>query len=129
MEKTIYRQVETLANVAAGATGEIESIMDGYGHVRLLQVEAACSSTDFDLMVFDKQGAAESGINEVYRVENANINLVDDEFYAGGRLVFNSDTAPTERLYVKVKNNDQTNATGPISLRLYFTTVAHSKLS
>jgi len=129
MEKTIYRQTETLSSVGAGATGEIETIMDGYGHVRLLQVEAACASTDFGLTVFDKQGAADDSINEVYRVENVSKNLVDDEFYAGGRLVFNSDTTPTERLYGKVKNNDQANATGPISLRLYFTTVAHSKLS
>ena len=129
MEKTIYRQTETLSSVAAGATGEIETIMDGFGHVRLLQIEVACSSTDFDLTVFDKQGAAEGSINEGYRVENVNKNLVDDEFYAGGRLVFNSDTTPMERLYAKIKNNDQANATGAISLRLYFTAVAHSKLS
>ncbi len=35
----------------------------------------------------------------------------------------------TERLYAKIKNNDQQNATGPISLRLYFVNVAHSDLS
>ena len=129
MEKTIYRQIETLASVGAGAIGEIEAIMDCYGHVRLLQIEVACASTDFDLMIFDKQGAAESSINEVYRVENVNKNMVDDEFYAGGRLVFNSDTTRTEGLYAKVKNDDQENPTGPISLRLYFTTVAHAELS
>lgn len=35
----------------------------------------------------------------------------------------------TERLYAQLKNNDQLNATGHISLRLYFTSVAHSELS
>ena len=129
MEKTIHRQSETLASVGAGATGAIETIMECYGHVRIVQVEVACSSTDFDLMIFDKQGAGENSINEAYRVENINGKLVDDDFPAGGRLVFNSDTSPAERLYAKVKNNDQSNATGAISLRLYFTTVAHSELS
>jgi len=129
MEKTIYRQTETLASVAAGATGETETIMNGFGHVRLLQVEVACASTDFDLTVFDKQGAAQNSLNEVYRAENVNKNLVDDKFYAGGRLVFNSDAAQKDKLYTKIKNNDQSNATGAISLRFYFTTVAHSELS
>ena len=95
----------------------------------MVQIEAACSSTDFDLMIFDKQDGAENSINEAYRVANIDSKVVDDEFQAGGRLVFNSDTSPAERLYVKVKNNDQSNATGAISLRIYFTAVAHSELT
>jgi len=129
MEKTVYRQTETLSSVAAGATGSVETILDGFGHVRLLQVEAACGSTDFDLHILDKEDGAQSSINEVYQAANVDQKLLDDEFYAGGRLAFNSDTTSAERLYVKVKNNDQVNATGPISLRLYFTNVAHSELS
>ncbi|HUT04244.1 MAG TPA: hypothetical protein VM163_10175 [bacterium] len=129
MEKTVYRQTETLTSVAAGGTGSVETILDGFGHVRLLQVEAACGSTDFDLHILDKEDGAQGSINEVYQAANVDQKLLDDEFYAGGRLAFNSDTTPAERLYVKVKNNDQVNATGPISLRLYFTNVAHSELS
>ncbi|RLC45416.1 MAG: hypothetical protein DRH70_07555 [Candidatus Coatesbacteria bacterium] len=129
MEKTIYRQTETLSSVAAGATGSVEAILNGFGHVRLLQVEAVCGSSDFDLYLLDKEDGAQGSINEVYHAANVDQKVLDDEFYAGGRLAFNSDTTPVERLYAKVKNNDQQNATGPISLRLYFTTVAHSELS
>lgn len=127
MTKSIYRQTETLSSVAAGQTGETEAILHGYGHIRAFQIETACQSADFDLILFDKQGAEEGSINEVYRVENIAGNLVDDEFYSGGRLMFNSDESPSEQLYAQVINNDQENATGPIALRIYFSTVAHSE--
>lgn len=127
MTKSIYRKTETLSSVAAGQTGETEPILHGYGHIRAFQIEAACQSSSFDLILFDKQGSEEGSINEVYRVESVEGSLVDDEFYAGGRLIFNSDATSAEQLYAKVKNNDQQSATGPIALRMYFSTVAHSR--
>lgn len=128
MERSILRQTETLDSVGAGATGEMTPILDGYAHVRMLQVEAACQSSDFDLMIYDRQDGEDGSINEIYRAEGVEGHLVDDEFYSGGRLFFNSDTEPKRRFYARVRNNDQSQATGPITLRLYFFTVPHSEM-
>lgn len=70
-----------------------------------------CSSTDFDVILKEQSGVGNYSPYEILRREDNNLG------YGESGVVVPFNTA-TEKLYVTIINNDATNATGVISIKL-----------
>lgn len=106
----------TLATVAAASTGSVVELID-VARMRIVQLEVACSSSDFDFMIMNRStGTADTRFMS-YKNENNNKWFCDDSFPERGLIIH--DTAGT-KIYAQVKNDDGANATGTIYVRIYY---------
>jgi len=110
----------TLTSVALSSQGS-EEILDAIeGKGRIIAVKATSLSTDFDLSIRDKTGASGSTNNEIFAVNAINLNYDEADMNVYYR---NADTTYANKLYVVIKNDDGSNATGPIALELFVETM------
>lgn len=116
------RVSEILASVpAASAMATNVAIMDGIGECQVLQIEVACISDDFTLVIFDSEGSPigmAHGIHEVFRNAAIDRHTIYDAFFSGGRLWRNVDGVNC--FWAHVTNDDAVHATAPIELRISF---------
>ena len=87
--------------------------------MRLTSVASACDSTDYDIILLDKNDiSALNTINEIYSYTGVNLSYIDVNLETF--IVSNHDTTKTNELYLYIKNDDTTNATGTINFVLGF---------
>lgn len=112
--KTIFKNF-TLNNVAISSTGAEELINIGCWQGAIQGIIVACASTDFDISIRNKVGQAASSIYEILSYAGSNLRLENSNIR---RDFQNRDDPQEQRLYVVIKNDDATNATGSIELEL-----------
>lgn len=105
-----------LSNVAISTAGEIEildfsTILTSTLRKKLVAVFVCCGSTDFDIEIGSDAALAVTG--RFYKAEGLNDAYADDTVRMPVVLSENI-------LFAKVTNNDASNATGDITLTLYF---------
>jgi hypothetical protein len=113
-----YLYTYTLPTVLASTTSDILKLNLIPHHGIINQLNVNCSSDDYDLSLFDDKDAVYNSVHEILAYERIDNN------YERVKVALdydNADTIKTDALYAKIKNDDPSNATGTITLKLYIT--------
>ena len=112
--KTVFKRF-TLGSVAVSSTGAESLINIGCWQGAIQGVIAVCASTDFDISIRNKAGQAANSIYEILSYVASNLRLENSNMR---RDFENRDNPQEQRLYVIIKNDDASNATGNVELEL-----------
>ena len=112
----VKRHITTMTNVAAGSTGNVEELI-AEKRIGIRQIEITCDSTDYDFMIYDRAAGGIDSKNMVYKITGINKVHRTTNFPSGYLHVWNT---LQDKIYAQVKNNDGANATGTITVKLFY---------
>lgn len=89
----------------------------------LKSLKVQCSSTDFDMTIYQKSGEDPGGVEDVHSFATANLASLEYELE---KYYSNRDDPETSQLYAIINNQDVGNATGVVTIDMVYQTAGQS---